>query len=112
MLAERDRGRVQPRADGVRQVRGGRLLQDLLVAALQRAVALAERHDPAPPVAEDLHLDVARVGDEALEEDARVAETACAVRSTAANRSRTSASSAQSCMPMPPPPALLFSITG
>ena len=38
----------------------GRLLDDLLVAALDRALALAEVHERAVPVAEYLHLDVAR----------------------------------------------------
>ena len=40
--------------------RRGRLLEHLLVAALQRAVALAEVHGAALAVAEDLDLDVAR----------------------------------------------------
>ena len=67
-------------ADPVTEVRvqvGGRGdLDDLLVPALQRAVALEEVHDVALPVGEDLHLDVARVGDGLLDEDGRVAERA------------------------------------
>ncbi len=39
----------------------GRFFEDLLVAALQRAVALAQMHGIAPAVAEDLDLDVARL---------------------------------------------------
>ncbi len=46
------------------------LLQDLLVAALEGAVAVAEGDDLALAVAEDLHLDVAGVFDEAFQEDA------------------------------------------
>ena len=52
----------------------GRLLDDLLVAALDRAVALAEVDDVAMAVGEDLDLDVARVGQIALEVDGRVGE--------------------------------------
>jgi hypothetical protein len=52
----------------------GRLLDDLLVAALDGAVALAEVDDVAVAVGEDLHLDVARVGQVALEVDRRVGE--------------------------------------
>ena len=54
-------------------------LDDLLVAALDRAVALVEVDDPAlgaGAVREDLHLDVARVDDGLLDEDGRVAEGA------------------------------------
>ena len=54
--------------------RGGRLLDQLLVAALDRAVALAEVDDVAVAVGEDLDLDVARVGQVALEVDGRVGE--------------------------------------
>src|SRR4029450_10281268 len=46
---------------------GGRLLQHLLVAALQRAVALAEMDDIALAVAENLNLDVAGMGEVFLE---------------------------------------------
>jgi hypothetical protein len=44
------------------QVRRRRDLDDLLVAALHRAVALVQVHDVAVLVAEDLHLDVAHRG--------------------------------------------------
>ena len=52
----------------------GRLLDELLVAALDRAVALAEVDDVAVAVGEDLDLDVARVGQVALEVDASRSE--------------------------------------
>ncbi len=52
----------------------GRLLDDLLVAALHRAVALAEVQARAVRVAQDLHLDVARALDVALVDEAAVAE--------------------------------------
>ena len=52
----------------------GRLLDQLLVAALQRAVAVADVDRVAVPVAEHLHLDVAGAADEALDEQPPVAE--------------------------------------
>ena len=51
-----------------------RLLDDLLMAPLERALALAERDDVAVRVADHLHLDVPRTRQEALEEHAVVAE--------------------------------------
>ena len=52
----------------------GRLLDQLLVAALDGAVALAEVDDVAVLVGQHLDLDVARVGQVALEVDRRVGE--------------------------------------
>ena len=52
----------------------GRFLQHLLVAALQRAVALAQMHDVAVAVGEDLDLDMARMGEVFLHIDGVVAE--------------------------------------
>ena len=52
----------------------GRLLDHLLMAALQRAVALVEMDDVAVAVGEHLHLDVARRGDVFLDQHARIAE--------------------------------------
>ena len=54
-------------------------LDDLLVAALHRAVALEEVDHVALAVGEDLHLDVARLDDGLLDEDGRVAEGALAL---------------------------------
>ena len=39
----------------------GRFLEDLLVAALKRAVSLAQVHGPAAAVPEHLNFDVARL---------------------------------------------------
>src|SRR5690606_19442620 len=47
---------------------------DLRVAALQRAFALAEMDAPARPVAEDLHLEVPGLWQEALHIDLGIAE--------------------------------------
>ena len=60
----------ESRVDG----RGGRLLDELLVAALHRAVALAEVDHVAVRVGEHLHLDVTWVLEVALDVDRRVAE--------------------------------------
>ena len=54
--------------------RRGRLLDDLLMAALQRAFALAEMDDVAVRVAQQLDLDVARPLEVALEDQPLVAE--------------------------------------
>ncbi len=56
------------------QVRRGRQLDDLLVAALHAAVALEKVHHVAVGVGEYLDLDVARVEHGLLEVDHRVAE--------------------------------------
>src|SRR5207247_451474 len=53
---------------------GGRLLEHLLVATLDRALALAEGDDRPVPVGEELDLDVARPLDVALAEHRAVAE--------------------------------------
>src|SRR6185295_2639529 len=71
---ERDRGLAERLADQRVEVRRGGDLDDLLVAALHGAVALPEMDDLAVGVAEDLDLDVLRVGDVALEEDRVVPE--------------------------------------
>src|SRR5262249_18540080 len=56
------------------QRRGGRLLKDLLVAALQRAVALAEVHAFAVAVAQHLDFDMARPTQVLLDVDRIVVE--------------------------------------
>ena len=72
--AERDRGLAHARPELAVERGGGRLLEDLLVPALNRAVALAEGDDLAVPVGEQLDLDVARPLDVALVVDGVVAE--------------------------------------
>ena len=56
------------------QIGRRRALDDLLVAALHRTVALPQVVEPAVFVAEDLHLDMAGVQDHLLEEALAVAE--------------------------------------
>ena len=82
-------GRRAPVADGQRQplrrrlqlrglLRGqhrrSRLLDDLLVAPLDRAVPHPQRPRRALPVRDQLHLDVARPGDQPLQEQSAAAE--------------------------------------
>ena len=59
---------------GGRQARRGRLLDELLVASLGRAVAFADGDDRPGRVAQELDLDVARGPDLAFQEDRPVAE--------------------------------------
>ncbi len=73
-LGERDGLRAHLRARGFIEQRRRRFLDDLLVAALDRAFALAQMNDIAVLVAEHLNFDVARIDDEFLDEDAIVAE--------------------------------------
>ena len=63
-----------PIACRVAQPGTGRQLDDLLVAPLQAALALAQVRDAALPVADHLHLDVPRPRDQPLHEDGVVAE--------------------------------------
>ena len=71
---ERHGGRAERRAARVVHHRRGRLLDHLLVAALERALALAEVEHLPVAVGEHLHLDVARALEVALDEHAAVAE--------------------------------------
>ena len=74
--AERDRSLAHRGAARLVERDRRRLLDDLLVAALDRALALVQVHDVAVRVAEDLDLDVTRPLDVALEQDRVVAERA------------------------------------
>src|SRR6185437_7552428 len=64
----------------------GRLLDHLLVAALDRAVALAQMDHVAVAVGQDLDLDVAGVVQVALEVDGRVREELLAFAARALER--------------------------
>jgi hypothetical protein len=75
-LRERDRVAMHGLADRLVEVRRGRDLDDLLVTALHRAVAL-EQVDRLPGgIGQDLHLDVPRPHDRLLDEHRGVAEGA------------------------------------
>ena len=77
---------ADPLAHLVVDVRARRLLDQLLVAALDRAVALAEVDHVAVRVGEHLDLDVARVLEVALEVDAVVGEELLALAGGALER--------------------------
>ena len=92
---------------------GGRLLEHLLVPALDRALALEQVHVVAVAVAEDLELDVVRLLHEALEEHALVAEGALRLAARGRElRRRIRLPSSTRRMPRPPPPATAFTRSG
>ena len=112
-LRERHRLRAHRRPRRRVEERARRLLDDLLVAALDRAFALAEMHDVAVRVAQHLDLDVARLLDVFLDEDAVVGEArARLVLRRSGSRRAASASLRAMRMPLPPPPAAALIITG
>jgi hypothetical protein len=80
------------------------------VAALHRAVALAQVDDVAVAVGEDLDLDVAGIGQVALEVDRRVGEELLAAAPSKAASSSEASSATRK--PLPPPPPAAFTATG
>ena len=116
-IAERGDGVGDDAADpgallGIDGGRGG-FFQDLLVAALQRAIALAEMDGAALAVAHHLHFDVARLGEVFLDIDGVVAESGA--RLGAGGGERVRKARRRSCatfMPRPPPPAAALIRTG
>ena len=75
-----DRERAHARSKLARNGRGRRFLDQLLVAALRRAVAFAEMDGLAPAVGENLDFDMARRFDRALEQHRRRRRTRPAPR--------------------------------
>ena len=73
-LTETDRSLTHSLAEILRHERGGTLLEDFLIAALKRAVALTEMDDFAVLVSENLELDVVRIDNELLDIDIGVTE--------------------------------------
>src|SRR5262249_13899275 len=74
-----DADRADPLPQFLVDRRRRRLFDQLLVTALNRAIALAEVDDVAVRVREHLHLDVARIEDELLDVDVRVREVGLAL---------------------------------
>ena len=104
---------ADPLAQLVVDQRRRRLLDQLLVAALDRAVALAEVDDVAVPVGQHLDLDVARVGQVALEVDGRVGEELLALARRALERVlRACPASSATRKPLPPPPPAALTAIG
>jgi hypothetical protein len=111
-LARGHRGRRQLAAQALVDDRRRALLDDLLVPALDRAVALEQRDDAAVRVAEDLHLDVAGVDDVALQEHGVVAERGRGLPRALATASASSCGVRRSACPRPPPPNAALTSTG
>jgi hypothetical protein len=91
----------------------GGLLQHLLVAALQRTVALAQMHRAALAVAEDLHLDMARAAEVFLDIDLVIAEGGLGLGARGAEGVFELGLAVRATfMPRPPPPAVALMMTG
>ena len=104
---------ARPRRPAVEQ-RRRRLLDDLLVAPLQAALALAEVHDVAVRVGEHLDLDVPRARDTNRSRSSVSSPNAARGLPAGAGDARR-AGPAGSCttrMPLPPPPADGLTSTG
>ena len=110
--AERDRGVAHLLAQLGRERRRRRLLDQLLVAALDRALALAQVDDVAVAVAEDLELDVARLDQVLLEVDRAVAEGLRRLVARGGELAVDLLGASTMRMPRPPPPAAALRITG
>ena len=81
------------------------LLDDLLVAALDRALPLEEVDDRAMGIAHDLHLNVAGTDQIALQEHGLVTERSGGLPLAPATASGSSSGVATMRIPLPPPPA-------
>ena len=91
----------------------GRLLDELLVAALDRAVALAEVDHVAVRVGEHLHLDVPRVLEVPLDVDGRVGEVRLPLPLRGLERAAPPPPPTPTTfMPLPPPPAAALISSG
>ena len=112
VAGDRECACVELRTHLVGDARRRRLLEHLLVAALDRALALVEVDDVAVRVAHDLHLDMATALDVRLDEHGAVAEGSGRLTARRLDRSASSASSRTTRMPRPPPPAAAFTSTG
>jgi hypothetical protein len=91
---------------------GGRFLDHLLVAALHRAVALAQIDRVAVLVGEHLDFDVARVLEELLHVHRGVVEGGPASARVMVTALSSAASVCTTRMPRPPPPPAALMITG
>ncbi len=112
LTGEADRVRADPVAQcGVEVGRGGQL-DDLLVSALQRAVALEEVDDVALAVGEDLYLDVPGSTTAFSRNTVASPNADMASRAAASMDSRRVAGSSTRRIPRPPPPATAFTNTG
>jgi hypothetical protein len=82
------------------------------VAALERAVALAQMHGVAVSVAEDLELDVARIAEIFFDIDGGVAESGLGFEPACIIWASSWSSDWTTFIPRPPPPEAALMITG
>ena len=89
-----------------------RFFQNFLVAALDRTLALSQPDRVAVFVGQHLHLDVAGIDDRLFDVNFAVAERALRLALRAFQRGPSSGRVCTRRIPLPPPPAAAFSITG
>ena len=82
------------------------------MAALERAVAVAEVDERAMEVAEDLHLDMARIADVALQQQPLVAERPRRLASSCGERGAKLRLGRDNADPLAAPPATGLTSTG
>ena len=111
-LRRRDGRRAHACAQLRRDGHARRFLDHLLVPALHRALALAERDHGAVLVAEHLDLDVPRAVDVLLDVHGVVAEGVLRLAPRGVERAGHFLGSRTTRMPFPPPPAAALSSTG
>ena len=70
-----DRGRTHGRTNGRGHARCRCFLDDFLVATLQRTITLIKVNHAPAAITENLHLDMARIGDEFLDQNTIITET-------------------------------------
>jgi hypothetical protein len=103
---------TDPRERPHGEARRGRLLDDLLVAALHRAVALEQVDGVLVLVREHLDLDVPRIAEELLHVDLRIAEGRLRLERVSVAAETSAASVCTTRIPRPPPPPAALMITG
>ncbi len=113
-MSVRQRQRVLPISSRIFGVTcsDGRFFDQLLMAALDGALALEERGHVAVLVGQHLELDVARLLDELLHVELAVAEGVGGLGGAAWKRLGSSSAVRTMRMPRPPPPALALRMTG
>jgi hypothetical protein len=99
------------RCSGI-QIGRRRALDDLLMAALDGAVALEQMHQIAVGIAENLHLDVACPLHQLFQIDLILAEGRTGLLLGDGHLAGKSSGVRMTRMPRPPPPQLALSITG
>ena len=107
-----DHGRAEPAALLLGERDRRRLLDQLLMAPLDRALALAEVNDVAVVVAQHLNLDVPRRLDVLLEVDVADTKRRFGFARRGLDRQGSSSADRTMRMPRPPPPATALMITG